>query len=611
VSLFAVYWSFWGTRTHGRELRAEKEERYRTRYADLNLLFARTVFFAFASKVEFSETGSKEIGNGTGHRNFQLTVDTDNIAASMATMGSPTIGGRQEAYGSIPRQENNYVDSWRSLNDQQDDEEESTSVSYDYGHFITGTGSGAPPPGSHGRCGRRQRPHPSLAAPLRSSVRSSVRSLVERSFVLEGVRCSVRDLGGNATVSSEVFGIAKNLVGGGVLSLSGGMAIFSNESLPACLSATAWILILGVLAGYFCLLIAKVCHITKSATYREAWEETVGEEGAMAVAAVNAVKPALGNLAYSAILSQTLSSLFETAGFRVSRFESLILVTVVAILPLCLMKSLNVLRPFSILGTVGIILTGISMTFRYADGSYSPGGKYYDDIAANFQPDFVGDRNYLLSVQVLPFVCMVYEAYVMHYNAPRFYQELRDASVPRFARAVGLGFGLSAAIYVSIAVAGFLTFGGNSDGYILNNYSPRDPLATACRLFVFMSTLLTYPVVFIGFRDGVLDVLNVQPELQTSPNLNMLTVILLAVITLIATFVADLGMINAVGGGTLGAAVVFLFPALMYRWAIVDYLGNRSTEGQRLEVKLVLALMVFGIVLGVAGVVVSLQPTSY
>lgn len=368
-----------------------------------------------------------------------------------------------------------------------------------------------------------------------------------------------------------------------VLSLSGGMAIYSNTSLSACLTATFWITILGAVSGYFCLLIGKVCQITRSASYREAWEETVGEEGAIAVALVNAIKPALGNLAYSTILSQTLSSLFETIGWHVTRFESLMLVTVVAILPLCLMKNLNVLAPFSVLGTAGIILTAISMMVRYLDGSYTPGGRYYDDVPLNLQPDFAGDRNHPWSVQVLPFVCMVYEvrlsylvvaiglrfylllkfqsnhnpkkSNVMHYNSPRFYTELKNASIPRFTAAVGFGFGLSALIYVAIAAAGFLTFGGNCDGYILNNYSPHDPLATVCRLAVFLSTLLTFPVVFIGFRDGVLDVLNVPSELQTSPNLNVLTLILLAIITVVAIFVTDLGMINAVGGGTLGTLV--------------------------------------------------------
>ena len=94
----------------------------------------------------------------------------------------------------------------------------------------------------------------------------------------------------------------------------------------------------------------------------------------------------------------------------------------------------------------------------------------------------------------------------------RFYTELKNPTLPRFAIAVSLSFGFSSIVYIAIACLGFLTFGGNSSSYILNNYSPHDPLATLCRLAVGISTLTTYPIVFIGCRDGVLDLLDVPPE---------------------------------------------------------------------------------------------------
>lgn len=109
--------------------------------------------------------------------------------------------------------------------------------------------------------------------------------------------------------------------------------------------------------------------------------------------------------------------------------------------------------------------------------------------------------------------------FISDYNSARFYTELKDASLPRFATAVSWAFGFSSAVYVAIACLGYLTFGGNSSSYILNNYSPYDPLATFCRLAVGISTLTTYPIVFIGCRDGMLDVLNVEAARQTAHNL--------------------------------------------------------------------------------------------
>ena len=94
---------------------------------------------------------------------------------------------------------------------------------------------------------------------LRSSsgLGESVRLIVNGSLVFDGEACSVRDMGGQATIPSEVVNIAKNLIGGGVFSLSGGMTIYSDN--PAAVwSATLWIVGLGAIFGYICLLVAKV-----------------------------------------------------------------------------------------------------------------------------------------------------------------------------------------------------------------------------------------------------------------------------------------------------------------------------------------------------------------
>lgn len=138
----------------------------------------------------------------------------------------------------------------------------------------------------------------------------------------------------------------------------------------------------------------------------------------------------------------------------------------------------------------------------------------------------------------------------MHYNAPRFFCELRNATLSKFTNVVSGSFGASALIYITIAGAGFLTFGGSCDGYVLNNYSPHDPLATLCRIAIALSVLMTYPICFIGFRDGVIDMLAdyVSSERRNSDTfLNGLTLLLLACITVTACFVTDFGVINALG----------------------------------------------------------------
>lgn len=207
---------------------------------------------------------------------------------------------------------------------------------------------------------------------------------------------------------------------------------------------------------------------------------------------------------------------------------------------------------------------------------------------------------------------------------------LRNHSIPRFQKVVTYAFGASSLIYLIITSFGFLTFGANCNGLILNNYSTRDVLATFCRIGIAVAIICTYPICFLGYRDGIIDLLELPAEKQTSANLNVITVVLLAIVTVIAMSVKDLGLVNAVGGGTLATAVVFVFPTLMYRKAIEhqrsfadegwDIDGDDEeeaahehgvvnkdeeelpTQSQKREVAFSTILMVMGVIMGAIGV---------
>ena len=72
--------------------------------------------------------------------------------------------------------------------------------------------------------------------------------------LLEDDRLHHDPAAGTATIASEVANMTKNLIGGGVLSLSGGMAFFANDPRAASMAAFYWVVGLGAVFGYFCLL---------------------------------------------------------------------------------------------------------------------------------------------------------------------------------------------------------------------------------------------------------------------------------------------------------------------------------------------------------------------
>jgi hypothetical protein len=191
------------------------------------------------------------------------------------------------------------------------------------------------------------------------SVSSSVRDIiVDGALNHPGKPVSVRTLGGQSTILRSSFTLIKNLVGAGVLALPSGVAAFA-DSKDAIGTASFWLFVMGIVFGYEFQLIAKVCNMTFSSTFREVWDDTVGlddslKHAGLLVSWVNMLKPALGNLAYSMILADTFKSLFATFGWDVARTVSLLLITFTGILPLCLLKNLDALVSYMYMGLVDI-----------------------------------------------------------------------------------------------------------------------------------------------------------------------------------------------------------------------------------------------------------------
>jgi amino acid permease len=279
-------------------------------------------------------------------------------------------------------------------------------------------------------------------------------------------------------------------------------------------------------------------------------------------------------------------------------------VTSVVLLPLCLIKNLSTLAPFSLMGIMGMLYTSLAIGIRYWQGAYAvPGGKFLSDLAV--QPSFgtIGAAG-ILSPKSLILICLLSTAYIAHFNAPKFYKELKNNTIRRFNIVTATSFGISMTLYAAVTAMGFLTFGSSTASMILNNYSTKDVLASLSRFAVAVSLVFSYPLLFVGTRDGVLDLLKL-PDASNSLQ-NKLSVGLLAVITVLALYVKDLTFVASMSGAVLGTALIFIYPTLMFRGAI-RALGDKASKGQRLESTLAGAIAVLGVLVGGIGFNMALK----
>ena len=243
-------------------------------------------------------------------------------------------------------------------------------------------------------------------------------------------------------------------------------------------------------------------------------------------------------------------------------------------------------------------------------------------MSENLRPSFDlagGRMTDVFRTKTLVFVCMLSTVFMAHFSAPRFFLELRHNTLPRFNAMVATSFASAAVLQMCIAAAGFLTFGKACSGLVLNNYGPGDSLMGAARIAVAVAVALTYPIPFSGCRDGVMDLMGIKSlssrgrdgdsnDGRASSIHLTVTVVLLGSVTAAACRVRDLGLVLSLGGATLGNALIYVFPALMF-WGVVRNMERDNADGMttarlrwlRAEARLAILYGVFGAVLGVVG----------
>jgi amino acid permease len=434
-----------------------------------------------------------------------------------------------------------------------------------------------------------------------------------------------------------IFNLVKSIVGAGVLGLPAGVAACGSTNL-ALIPSIALISIIGMLSGYCFSLIGRICAYTSSVSYRQAWERSVSAKTSWIPALACFMVTSCSVLAYSMILSDTIPTLISafTPYKGVTRTQALLGVTVVALLPLCLTKSLKALGPFSLVGIIGMIYTSLAMAVRYFDGSYREGGKFLLTLPAHLIPNFAKSGSaklvdIILNPQLFILVSMLSTAYMVwysmgtfcsispdllangpfiiltqaHYNASKFYWELENNTLKRYRLVVGTSFGISLLLFVAVASFGFATFGTGCAGLVLQNYSTSDTLMSLSRVAVALSILFSYPLAFVGVREGLLDLIQVPQSKRSNKLLNAVTVVLLGIITSMAYVVKDLRKLLAFNGATWGNAVIYLLPAYMFVSCVKTKLPKR--QELQAEVPWVIATGFVGMLMGIIGTTLAIK----
>ncbi|CAK9051513.1 unnamed protein product [Durusdinium trenchii] len=354
-----------------------------------------------------------------------------------------------------------------------------------------------------------------------------------------------------------MFNIVKSVVGEGMLSLPAGVAGGTG-----LLAGSMMTILFAMLMGYTFALMGRVCQATGGRSHKDCCAKVAEPWVAESMAVVLFVKTMFTCLAFAIVISESFARILRfvgVEGIMASSQAALLILTFLVLIPLCLQKQLRILSYTSMIGCFGQVWVVLSMQIRYLDGSYRPGGQFYDSLPKEDQPDFtLGVIYWKTTVASFVLLGSLSTAFIAHYNAPKFYSQLQDATPEKFQKVVFGAFTFAMVIYLWVMAVGYLTFGSNADGLILNNYSEKDVLITTARFAISFAVVFAFPLGFTGLRDSMMSTFEI-PEDRFLP----VTFGLLSVIVLGACCFHDLGLANSLGGAVLGAMITLIFPGIL------------------------------------------------
>ena len=402
-----------------------------------------------------------------------------------------------------------------------------------------------------------------------------------------------------SSISSLVLQIVNNVAGAGILTLSAGMAA-GVGSVPASILC----LVLGALSGVTFYLIGSACELTGEKSFKGLWAQTLGVSSAWLVDLSIALMCLSAAIIYAGILGDTSTQLLRLCGLPAGlnrRSVNILLLTLSALTPLSLLDDVSKLAFTSALGCAAVFYTAVFIFCRALDGSYALGaGQFLSALPENLTPAFSRASRWKLDAKSLILVSNLGLAYIAHYNAPTFYRSLEDRTTERFGYVCAYAFGILSILYLGIMLMGHKTFGDVTAGNILINYAERDPLAVLGRVATFASILFGFPLAMLGLKDSLISLLDL-PRSVVKPT----TLGLLAFISTIAVLVKDIGLVVGISGALLGASIVYIFPALIYRAACTQSKSKADlAKGGRIPPleMLCFLLVPLGAFLGVLGV---------
>jgi len=304
---------------------------------------------------------------------------------------------------------------------------------------------------------------------------------------------------------SSVFALASTMVGGGVLSLSYSL---SRSGLALGLGY----LILSALASALSIgLLVSSSRRSGAQSYEDVVEKTFGRRMKLLTMLMVILLTFLASVAYLLLARDLAVPLFESyvIGEKIgSRLDNSVAVLVIApILPLCYAYNLHSLRFTSFASLAALLLLSLVMVIRCVDRALHV--RAIDPSRIKWASEDVGDSLYAIPFFQLSFLC--------HFNVLPVHVGLKKPTRKRLNFVIFWTIACATAMYLIISVSGYLyafdhkcnekspsTCTDFVPANILNSFDEDDILIDLGRIGILLCLVLSFPLLVLPCRETLI-----------------------------------------------------------------------------------------------------------
>ncbi|XP_064614175.1 putative sodium-coupled neutral amino acid transporter 11 [Liolophura sinensis] len=338
-------------------------------------------------------------------------------------------------------------------------------------------------------------------------------------------------------------------------------------------------LVVGLAADYSVLLLIRAGNLSRTLSYQEMMFKVFGRAGFVLATLLQFLLPFLTMVSYNVVIGDTITKvLTRFAGVTVHRDIIILAVTALVTLPLSLYRNIDKLGKWS---GLSILLTFFNIVVVYTRLATSP------------SVPTTADAYQLYNNNIPQGLGLVGIAIVCHHNSFVLYSSLSRPTSRRWRTVTHVSVFTATAILLTFALGGYLTFTGNTQGDILENFCLDDDLANVARLAFAVIVMMTYPLDCFVAREVVENVISTEDKGPFWRHA-LLTVTIAAAITGVSMITDCVGIVMELNGVLVASPLAFIIPAVCVIQLRTDPILSKANIGP-------LMVLFFGLLLTMIG----------